>query len=74
MHLVNNQFWKILKQTHASILVLNPQCNSPIEAHQGFLPISSSEPQAPGGSGLEDTDRDDDIMLAECELVAVKFG
>ena len=50
----------------AYTLVLgDPLCNSPIEAHQGpasFL-LSSSEPQSPGGSGLEDTDSDNDIRM-----------
>ena len=46
----------------ASTLNLNPQRNSPIEAHQdpASCLLSSSEPQAPGGSGLEDIDSNDD--------------
>ena len=48
--------------------------NSPIEAHQGPVSclLSSSEPQSPGGSGMEDTDSDDDVSLAESGIMAVE--
>ena len=57
-----------------SFVMGDTQCNSPIDAHQSLAScvLSSSEPQAPGSSGLVDTDSDDDVRLAECGLVAVE--